>query len=79
MILYQPTVEVFKFSIWKWRWVHKTVYPSTIVFADRRKAIEYEDSFVQGLRRRGYKLTSKNHHSYIAELGIETEQVKENL
>lgn len=56
MTYYQPTVEVFKYSLWKGKWVQKAIYPSTLIFQYWSEAEMYHNDFIEGLKRRGVKL-----------------------
>ncbi len=67
MILYQPTIEVYKFSLWKGKWVQHKLYSSTLVFRSWFEAEGYKYKYISGLQKE-VKLKAGTFKFHIAEL-----------
>lgn len=68
--LYQPTVELFRYSLWRGKWIQHRLYPSTLVFESWGEAEMYKSQFIEGLKRRGVKLKSGNFEVHNSEIFI---------
>jgi hypothetical protein len=78
MVLYQPTIQTFKYSIWKFKWVRHEVYPSTVVFKSDREAEAYKQEYISGLQRRYINLNRGRYTFYLNQLIYHTEQTVNN-
>lgn len=67
-ILYQPTIEYYKYSFFFGKWKKKLVLPSTVVFDSWIDAEKYWSVYISGLIRRGIKLKEGNYRRYQSEL-----------
>jgi len=68
MILFQLTVETFRFNFFKCKWVQKSLYPSSSVFPSAGLADSYTKEYTDGLRRRGIKLKEGRYKIHISTL-----------
>lgn len=70
MIYYQPTVQTYKYSWLRGKWMPYNLYPSTLIFPSWGLAEQYKYKFIEGLRNRKVKLKEGTFKIYHAKLVI---------